>query len=150
MAKQYQLFFEPEVTEKIEKIALESGLRSGRQWILEQVDKAIKKYEEAAKAFDMQEFVFLMKDGSYRRAKGANAGGAWRALGFSTEDAPDKMDSYKTLDDAREAGWPMNSLPTAKIDAPPAQQEAELPFEGAKAEQRRVVNEVSDDLPFGS
>lgn len=137
MAKAYQLFFKEEESEKIEKIALESGLRSGRQWLLEQVDKAIKKYEEAAKAFDMPEFVFLMKDGSYKRAKGANAGGAWRALGFSTEDAPEKMDSYKTLAEANEAGWLVETPQTAKIDAPPAQESQQEPA-------------VADDLPFGS
>ena len=139
MAKAYQVFFEQDDADKIEKIATDAGLRSGRQWIIEQVFKAIKKYEEAMKAFDMPEFVFLMKDGSYKQGRGVNAGGAWRALGFTTEEAPEKMESYKTLADARASGWVASPESTPGIVAltPPATQR---------------VEEVSagDDLPFGS
>lgn len=140
MAKQYQIFFDENTTDTIERIAKETGAKSGRQWMIDKIMKAVQKYRESAKAFELNEYVFLLKDGSYKRGSGANAGAAWRAMGYSTEEAPEKMEAYKTLAQAQEAGWPLNaavSPQTTQTSSEP-QIVAETPKEVAPDE----------DLPF--
>lgn len=141
MSKQFQFLFDDEKAQKIEDAARDLKLRSGRAWILNLIDKSLREHTEAIKAFEQEEYVFLMKDGTFKRAQGRDPGTAWRSMGYTTPEAQVIMDSYKTLVEAKAEGW---LTPGWKKPEPVSLLRKREP------EAKENGQEPEADLPFGA
>lgn len=127
MAKSFQLLFDPEEEKIIEEICKDEGISSGRQWLYGLARKEIKARQAVQNAFFQEEYVFQLKDGRYLREKGKTPGLAWNSLGYQLSQVEGMVLGYKTLAEAKAAGWPVNGVQAS--EAPKENgSDAALPF----------------------
>lgn len=131
MPKSYQNVFSSDVENEIERIAGIKGI-SGRAFVAESVISAVEAYKKGETSLVLTEYVFKMKDGSFRRGSGMKPGNAWANVGYKMEQIDQLLDQFLPIKEAREAGWDFERQGTI-----PAMMEQTVP------------GEKTDDLPFG-